>query len=62
MSRRSREALAYLDRCPQKQRPATGATRFDPVELEARWGDWDRGEFTAESGKHVSVWVKRQPG
>ncbi len=34
-SRRSREALAYLARCPQQQRPATGATRFDPVEVEA---------------------------
>jgi V/A-type H+-transporting ATPase subunit I len=34
-SRRSRDALAYLELCPQKQRPATGAARFDPVEVEA---------------------------
>ena len=24
----------------------------------ARWGDWDRSPFTAESRKHVSVWEK----
>jgi V/A-type H+-transporting ATPase subunit I len=34
-SKRSREALAYLERCPQKQRPATQAGRFDPVVVES---------------------------
>lgn len=28
------------------------------LELEARFGDWDRRPFTDESGKHVSVWRK----
>jgi SAM-dependent methyltransferase len=27
---------------------------------EARWADWERSEFTAESENHVSVW--RRPG
>jgi SAM-dependent methyltransferase len=26
------------------------------LKLRHRWGDWDRGEFTWESGKHVSVY------
>jgi SAM-dependent methyltransferase len=26
--------------------------------LQDRWNDWDRSEFTSESRKHVSVWVK----
>ena len=26
------------------------------MELEHRWADWDRSEFTADSGSHVSVW------
>ena len=26
------------------------------LELRERWGDWNREPFTAESGKHVSVW------
>jgi SAM-dependent methyltransferase len=28
------------------------------LELAARYADWDRTPFTAESGKHVSVWAK----
>lgn len=28
------------------------------MELTARYGDWDRSPFTAESTKHVSVWRK----
>lgn len=34
-SKRSRDALGYLENCPQKQRPATAAARFDPVAVEA---------------------------
>jgi SAM-dependent methyltransferase len=30
------------------------------LRLENRWGDWERGEFTAESRVHVSVY--RKPG
>ena len=26
------------------------------MELEHRWCDWKRGEFTADSPRHVSVW------
>lgn len=26
------------------------------LELRRRWGDWERGPFTAESGKHISVY------
>jgi V/A-type H+-transporting ATPase subunit I len=33
-SKRSREALAYLDRCSQKQRPATITRDFDAVRVE----------------------------
>ncbi len=33
-SKQSREALSYLDRCPQKQRPVTIPTDFDPVRVE----------------------------
>ena len=29
------------------------------MELEYRWADWDRSEFTADSPSHVSVWRKR---
>lgn len=28
------------------------------LELEARYADWDRSPFTADSGSHVSVWRK----
>lgn len=28
------------------------------MKLEHRWADWDRREFTADSGSHVSVWRK----
>lgn len=34
-SRRSQEALSYLERCPQKQRTVTKSTDFDPVRIEA---------------------------
>lgn len=33
-SKQSREALGYLDRCPQKQRPVTVPTDFNPVRVE----------------------------
>jgi len=32
--------------------------RIARLSLRERWGDWDRTAFTAESGKHVSVWEK----
>jgi SAM-dependent methyltransferase len=32
--------------------------RLVGMELQQRWGDWDRSPFTAESTKHVSVWEK----
>jgi SAM-dependent methyltransferase len=32
--------------------------RLAGMTLRARFGDWNREEFTAESGKHVSVWEK----
>jgi SAM-dependent methyltransferase len=32
--------------------------RLAGLELRERWADWDRSPFTAESGKHVSVWQK----
>jgi SAM-dependent methyltransferase len=32
--------------------------RIAGLEPRERWGDWDRRPFTAESTKHVSVWVK----
>lgn len=30
--------------------------RLAGMELKHRWGDWDRSEFTADSGKHISVY------
>lgn len=30
--------------------------RIAGLELEARWSDWDRSEFTALSTSHISVW------
>ena len=30
--------------------------RLAGLRLRERWGDWDRSAFTAESGKHVSVY------
>jgi SAM-dependent methyltransferase len=30
--------------------------RLAGLRLRARWGDWGGGEFTAESGKHVSIY------
>jgi len=32
--------------------------RIAGLRLRDRWSDWDRGAFTSESTKHVSVWVK----
>ena len=32
--------------------------RLAGMSLRERWGDWDRRPFTAESGKHVSVWER----
>ena len=32
--------------------------RLAGLELEHRWGGWDRQPFTASSGQHVSVWTK----
>jgi SAM-dependent methyltransferase len=32
--------------------------RLAGMELRERWTDWDRSPFTAESGKHVSVWQR----
>jgi SAM-dependent methyltransferase len=32
--------------------------RIAGMRLEHRWADWDRSELTAESTKHVSVWVR----
>lgn len=34
--------------------------RLAGLEFVDRWGDWDRGPFTADSAQHVSVW--RRPG
>jgi hypothetical protein len=28
------------------------------LQLRARWSDWSRDPFTAESRQHVSVWEK----
>jgi SAM-dependent methyltransferase len=36
--------------------------RLAGLRLAQRWGDWDRSPFTADSGKHVSVWRKPSPG
>jgi len=32
--------------------------RLAGLRMRDRWGDWTREPFTAESGKHVSVWEK----
>ncbi len=34
------------------------------LELRERWADWNRGPFTSDSRKHISVWEKpaRAPG
>jgi SAM-dependent methyltransferase len=32
--------------------------RLADLELRARWADWDRSPFTAESRKHISVWER----
>jgi SAM-dependent methyltransferase len=32
--------------------------RLAGLRLQRRWADWNRGPFTADSTKHVSVWVK----
>ncbi|HEX6304623.1 MAG TPA: hypothetical protein VFZ76_10570 [Anaerolineales bacterium] len=31
--------------------------RLAGMALRHRWGDWDRSDFTAESGKHISVYA-----
>jgi SAM-dependent methyltransferase len=33
--------------------------RIAGMRLRERWSDWQREPFTADSGKHVSVWEKR---
>jgi hypothetical protein len=30
--------------------------RLAGMRLRERWAGWDRAPFTADSGKHVSVW------
>ncbi len=35
--------------------------RLAGLTLRERWSDWDRGPFTSESRKHVSVWEKPVP-
>jgi SAM-dependent methyltransferase len=30
--------------------------RIAGMRLRERWGGWERGPFTSESGKHISVW------
>lgn len=32
--------------------------RLADLELRHRWGDWSKSDFTAESGKHISVYRK----
>jgi hypothetical protein len=32
--------------------------RIAGMTLRERWSDWNRGPFTSESTKHVSVWEK----
>ncbi len=32
--------------------------RLAGMRLRERWGDWNRGPFTSDSRKHVSVWEK----
>jgi SAM-dependent methyltransferase len=32
--------------------------RIAGMRLRERWSDWDRGPFTSESRKHISVWEK----
>lgn len=36
--------------------------RIAGLTLRERWGDWNRGPFTGESRKHVSVWEKAPEG
>jgi SAM-dependent methyltransferase len=35
--------------------------RLAGLDLAERWADWNRSPFTAESGKHISVWERRPP-
>ena len=30
------------------------------LELKQRWGNWDKAPFTAESGKHVSIYERKR--
>ena len=32
--------------------------RLADLTLRERWADWDRSPFTADSGKHISVWER----
>ena len=32
--------------------------RLAGLDVEHRWGGWDRQRFTADSNQHVSVWRK----
>jgi len=34
--------------------------RLASLELRHRWGDWDRSAFTADSGRHISVYGQTQ--
>ena len=38
--------------------------RLTGLQLRQRWGDWQGGVFSAESGKHISIYEhaeQRQP-
>ncbi len=35
--------------------------RLSGLQLKKRWGDWKKNEFTADSGKHISVYQLQQP-
>ncbi len=34
--------------------------RLSGLKLNSRWSNWKKGEFTAESGKHISVYTKNK--
>ena len=40
------------------ERQRAQSTRLAGLELHARWADWHRRPFTADSPSHVSVWRK----
>jgi SAM-dependent methyltransferase len=33
--------------------------RLAGLKLQHRWGDWNRSPFTAESGRHISVYIRQ---